>query len=97
MKSLNEIKKNIKTNKSSIFQKYKIHRLGFFGSYVRGEQNRDSDLDILVEYKEAPSLITLMELEGYLSTTLGVKVDLITSKGLKPPLKSFILEEVVYL
>ncbi len=47
--------------------------------------------------KVTPNLITLIEVENHLSELLGVKVDLVTYKGIKPQLKEFILREVVYL
>ncbi len=97
MLSLNEIRQSLSTQKSILQKKYKINRLGIFGSYVRGEQKQESDLDVLIDYEEVPSLITLIEIENHLSELLGVKVDLVTRKGIKPQLRSYILEEVVYL
>lgn len=97
MLSLDEIRQSLSTQKSILQKNYKINRLGIFGSYVRGEQKQESDLDILIDYEEVPSLITLIEIENHLSELLGVKVDLVTRKGIKPQLRSYILEEVVYL
>jgi len=97
MRSLDEIKQRLTAHKSMLQSKYKINRLGIFGSYVRGEQEDESDLDILIDYEEAPSLITLIEIENQLSDLLGVTVDLVTRKGIKPQLRKYILEEVVYL
>jgi predicted nucleotidyltransferase len=71
--------------------------MGIFGSYVRGQQHDGSDLDSLIDYDKAPSLVALIEIENMLSDLLGVKVDLVTSKGLKPQLRQHILDEVVYL
>jgi predicted nucleotidyltransferase len=97
MQSLDEIKKILINQKILLSEKYKINRLGIFGSYVRGEQKKESDLDVLIDYEEVPSLITLIELENHLSNVLGLNVDLVTRKGIKPQLRSNILEEVVYL
>ncbi len=97
MLSLNEIKRSLTAQKSILQNKYKINRLGIFGSYVRGEQKNKSDLDILIDYEETPSLITLIEIENLLSELLGIKVDLVTHIGIKPQLRSYILEEVIYL
>lgn len=58
-------------------------KVGIFGSYARGDNNKDSDIDILVEFKESPSLLTLIKLENDLSEILGVKVDLVTTGALK--------------
>ena len=58
-------------------------KVGIFGSYARGDNKKGSDIDILVEFKEAPSLLTLIKLENDLSEILGVKVDLVTTGALK--------------
>jgi hypothetical protein len=58
-------------------------KVGIFGSFARGDNNKGSDIDILVEFKEAPSLLTLIKLENDLSEILGVKVDLVTTGALK--------------
>jgi len=78
-------------------EKYSVSYLGVFGSYVRGEQTGKSDLDVLVEFDEAPGLLKYIELEYYLSDLLGVKVDLVTRTGLKPNIGKHILNEVVSL
>ena len=97
MKTLNEIKLSLSIQKTMLLKKYKVNRLGIFGSYVRGEQQQDSDLDVLIDYEDPPSLVTLIELEYYLSEVIGVKVDLVTNNGIKPQLKDYILKEVVYI
>jgi len=80
-----------------IKEKYSVSYLGIFGSYVRGEQTNNSDLDVLVEFNETPGLLKYIELEYYLSDLLGVKVDLVTRTGLKPIVGKHILNEVVSL
>jgi len=57
--------------------------VGIFGSYARGENKISSDIDILVEFKKAPSLLTIIKLENELSEALGIKVDLVTSGAIK--------------
>ena len=58
-------------------------KVGIFGSYARGDNKKGSDIDILVEFKESPSLLTLIKLENDLSEILGIKVDLVTTGALK--------------
>ena len=58
-------------------------KVGIFGSFARGDNKKGSDIDILVEFKEAPSLLTLIKIENDLSEILGVKVDLVTTGSLK--------------
>jgi len=73
---------------------YQVKSLGLFGSYVRREQHEDSDLDILVEFREIPGLLRFIELENYLTDILGVKVDLVMRDALKPRIGQRILNEV---
>jgi predicted nucleotidyltransferase len=80
-----------------IREKYSVSYLGIFGSYVRGEQTSDSDLDVLVEFDKTPGLLKYIELEYYLSDLLGVKVDLVTRTGLKPNIGKRVLNEVISL
>ena len=84
-------------HKSVLQERYKIRELGIFGSYVRQEQTETSDVDLLVEFSETPSLLKFVNLENYLSDNLGVKVDLVHKGGLKPRIGERILAEVVYL
>ena len=58
-------------------------KVGIFGSFARGDNKKGSDIDILVEFKVSPSLLTLIKLENDLSEILGVKVDLVTTGALK--------------
>ena len=58
-------------------------KVGIFGSFARGDNKKGSDMDILVEFKESPSLLTLIKLENDLSEILGVKVDLVTTGAVK--------------
>ena len=78
----------------SLRGKYAIRSLGVFGSFVRGEQKRGSDLDLLVEFELAPGFLRFLALEEELSTLLGVPVDLVQKKALKPAIGRRILQEV---
>jgi len=62
---------------------YQPVSVGIFGSFARGESSENSDIDILVKFKVAPSLLTLIKLENELSDLLGIKVDLITTGAIK--------------
>ena len=76
-------------------EKYKIKEIGVFGSIIRGEQNKRSDIDILVEFEETPDLLRFIELERYLEGLFGKKVDLVRKQALRIELKDRILNEVV--
>jgi len=97
MTELEEIKAKIKDNMPYFTDKYKVKSLGIFGSYVRGEQKKRSDLDILVEFSEPISLLKFVALERELSEYIGKKVDLVIKKTLKPKIREHVLEEVVYI
>jgi len=76
MQTLDEIRDTLKKHKEEVIRDYKVKELGIFGSVVRGEQGRRSDIDILVEYSELPDLLKLIELERLLQRILRKKVDL---------------------
>ncbi|MDK2834139.1 MAG: uncharacterized protein PWQ51_2405 [Methanolobus sp.] len=76
-------------------ERFKVSYLAVFGSYVRKEQTQSSDLDILVEFSEAPGLLEFVELENYLSDTLGIKVDLVLKSALKTNIGKNILNEAL--
>lgn len=73
---------------------YNVKYIGLFGSYVRGEQTAESDLDILVEFSKTPTLFQFINLENYLSDNLGIKVDLVMKDSLKSNIGKYILNEV---
>lgn len=75
-------------------ERYSVNYLGVFGSYIRGEQTEDSDLDVLVQFDKKPGLFKYIELEDHLSELLGVKVDLVMKSALKPNIGKRILSEV---
>ncbi|MCJ7429603.1 nucleotidyltransferase family protein, partial [Candidatus Bathyarchaeota archaeon] len=68
-----------------------------FGSFVRGEQRKASDVDVLVEFVEPVGFFEFMALEDYLSVLLGVKVDLVSKKALKPRIGERVLSKVAYV
>jgi predicted nucleotidyltransferase len=74
---------------------YHIIYLGLFGSFVRGEQTKRSDVDLLVEFGESMDLFKYIELEHRLSKIVGRKVDLVMKDVLKPVIGIFILREVI--
>ena len=79
---------------SELKERYHVSYLGVFGSYIWGEQNPGSDLDVLVEFSKTPTIFKFINLENYLSDALGVKVDLVMKDALKPNIGKHILNEV---
>lgn len=99
MGKLEQLKMKLIEKKDELSNRYGVREIGVFGSYVRGEQTELSDLDVLVELDENSkiSLLDFVHMENELSDFLGVKVDLVLKKTLKPRIGSNILREVVYL
>ncbi|HGY57050.1 MAG TPA: DNA polymerase III subunit beta [Caldithrix abyssi] len=92
-KKLENIVAKLQTELPEIKSRYNVITLEVFGSFVRHEENTNSDLDILVSFSKAPSLFKFIELEDYLSKILGVKVDLVMKSSLKPNIGKRILSE----
>ena len=69
-------------------------KIAVFGSYVRGEERPESDIDIIVEFSERKSLLDLVRIERELSEFLGLKVDLLTEKSISPYMIDSIREEM---
>jgi uncharacterized protein len=95
MKTIDKIKNTIHENKNYLSDKFKVKSISVFGSYLRGEQKRNSDLDILVEFNETIDLFEFIKLENYLADILGCKVDLVMKDSLKPRIRDRILSEAV--
>lgn len=98
MSSLKNIEDTLKRHKDFLKKKYMVKNIGIFGSFVRGEENSDSDLDILIEFEAEANigLLGFIEIENKLSELLGVKVDLVEKTALKPRIRGHILNEVIY-
>ncbi|MBI5227692.1 nucleotidyltransferase family protein [Candidatus Micrarchaeota archaeon] len=97
MQKREEIEKKLRSSLAAVKKNFAVKSLGIFGSYVRNEQTNLSDVDILVEFEKTPGLFKFLELEEYLTSITGVKVDLVMKTSLKPFLGKVILNEVVYL
>jgi uncharacterized protein len=94
MRRIDDIMTQLRALQPELRRRYPIRAMGVFGSYVRGEQTPDSDLDILVDLGEGITLPDYAGLQMDLSAALGVKVDLANKKALKPRIGQRILAEV---
>lgn len=84
-------------NKQQELEQYGVQRIGLFGSFVRGDNKLDSDIDFLVDFqKEKKTLHNLIYLGDYLENLFGRKVDLVTPQGLSKYIGPHILKEVQY-
>lgn len=95
MKPTKEIAGILQARKTELKEKYSVTEIALFGSFVRGEQNKRSDIDILVEFEEVPDLLKFIELERYLQRLLGKPVDLVRKQVVRAELTDRILSEMV--
>lgn len=95
-RSLREIKAILQAEKPYLTERYGVTEIGVFGSYVRGEEHPDSDIDVLIELTDPPciSLLDLVDLQYYLSDLLGLSVDVALKKNLRKRIGKRILSEV---
>ena len=82
--------------KPLLYKKYKVKKIGLFGSYADNNFNEDSDIDILIEL-EKPIGWKLFTLEILLEKTFGKKIDLLTKNAIKEQIKENILNQVQYI
>ena len=97
MKALDEIRSIIRQHHNVLGDTYGVAVVAIFGSYVRDEQKRESDIDLLVEILRPISLLELAGAEIYLSDILGAKVDLVPKRSIREELKETILKEAIAL
>ena len=95
MKARKDLKETLKRHKPFLRETFKVRDIGIFGSYSRGEESEESDVDILVTFYE-PIGWEFIDLQEFLEEILGKRVDLVTAGALKPQLKDKILREVIY-
>ncbi|OGS19587.1 MAG: hypothetical protein A2219_07295 [Elusimicrobia bacterium RIFOXYA2_FULL_50_26] len=96
MRSLFEIKNVLSQFKPELETRYKVARIGIFGSYARNEQNEKSDIDIIVDFKE-PIGLKFIDLAEFLENTLKMKVDLVSGRAIKSNRWYHIRKELIYV
>ncbi len=96
MRSLDEVLEKVRGLSANDKDRFGVDSLWVFGSYARGEQTADSDLDVLVEFAgPGMTFFRFIELEMALSELTGLKVDLVQRSALKERMKPTILSEAV--
>ena len=98
MKTRDQILNFLAQNKKLFRDKFHIIRIGLFGSYARGEQNSESDIDLIVEFEDnTQELYDLkLQIKDFFKDSLGIEVDICREKYIKTRIKSAILKETVY-
>ena len=96
VKTKEEILDKLKNVREKLKEKFKVKKIGIFGSYVSNKQKATSDIDFLVEFEDNADLFHFIGLSRYLEEIFNTKVDVISKPSLKEELKQHILEEVIY-
>jgi len=94
--SKKDIEKILRRNKA-IFKKYKVNKVGIFGSFATGKIKKKSDVDLLVEFEDVIDLFDFVHLTDEIQKVLKVKVDLSTPDAIKPYVKPMIMREVEWI
>jgi predicted nucleotidyltransferase len=89
------VKRILSKHREELRTQFNVVSLRLFGSVVRGEATESSDIDLLVEFSDTPTLFTFLRLRGYLQELLEAKVDLVTESGLREHVKPEVNREAV--
>jgi len=85
----------LEANRQELRERFGVKSLRLFGSVARDEASEQSDVDVLVDFDETPSLFGFLRLQGYLRDLLGTKVDLVTESGLKERARQYVEKDAV--
>jgi predicted nucleotidyltransferase len=96
MKNLAKIRVTLQANKANLMSKYGVSSIAIFGSYGRGQQTDESDVDILVDFNK-PIGVAFIDLADDLEKLLKMKVDLVSKNGVKPNYLKAIEKELNYI
>jgi len=90
-----QLQEKLRKHLPELAKQYDVETIGIFGSYVRGDEKKTSDLDLLVTFTRKPGMFKYLSLENHLSDLLGVKVDLVMDSALKKRIGDQIRSEVL--
>ncbi len=93
--NLLNLKNKLRTELSKLSEEFSVNTIEVFGSHTKNEQPEKSDIDLLITFTTAPSLLKFIALENYLSDLLQTKVDLVMKNSIKQRLRKNILRESV--
>lgn len=92
-----EILSILKTKKAELEKKYPISEMALFGSYASGNYNKDSDIDILVDFNRRIDAFDYIRIAHALEDGFNIKIDLVSRKGIKPPYLPFIEKNLIHV
>jgi predicted nucleotidyltransferase len=81
----------------SVLSSYGARKISLFGSHARGDERKDSDIDLIVKFDAPKSLLELVRIENDLAQKTGKKIDLLTDKSISPYIAKRITDEVKVL
>ena len=93
LKTAAEIKAQLNMLMPILKEKYCVETIEIFGSYARAEQNRQSDLDLLITFSKPYNLWEFIDVKEFLTKKLRMKVDLVPKDSIKPMIRDQILQE----
>ena len=85
----------LRNHEQEIKERFAVRRIGLFGSFVRGEETKKSDIDILVEFED-PTFRNFMNLAFFLEDIFGRRVDLLTPEGISHRIRPYVEKEVLW-
>jgi len=83
--------------KPQIIERFRVKEMAIFGSFVRGEENAESDIDLLTDFDKDADLFDLTGLADFLENILSRRVDVVSAKGLRKELRKTVLEEAIQI
>lgn len=97
MHSKNEILQILKEKKTRFREKYRLSELGLFGSFARGDNNDDSDIDILEDFNGRIDGFDYIRLAHELEDTFHHKIDLVSRKGIRPGYLFYVEKNLIHV
>lgn len=93
----NEIIAILKEHKSALYAKYSLSGLGLFGSFARGDNNENSDIDILVDFKGRIDGFDYIRLAQEFEDLFNHKIDMVSRRGIKPSYLPYVERSLIYV
>ena len=97
MRSRDDIIRALADLSAELRGRFKVKKIGLFGSYARQAQRPDSDIDLLVDFSDDADLFDLVELKYFLEERLGNRVDIVPERALRDELRQAVLADVSYV
>ncbi len=94
---IEEVRKIVAEDKDEIRKQFKAEIKAIFGSYARGDNHPDSDLDLLVDLDDGADLFDLVGLQQFLEDKLGCGVDVVPRDSLRKELRASVFSDAIYL